>query len=81
MLAYWCEREWWYTQPTVSDRAFSFTVSARDQWFCHNRAMRLAGYCCLQLRLGIPEPVWGVLPPHENRGRHRASSVAAPGAS
>jgi len=81
MLAYWSEQRWWFTAPAVSDRAFSFTVSARDQWFAHRRAMMLADYCCLQLGLEVPEPIWETLPPHTNRGRYRVPSTATPGIS
>ena len=54
--------------------SFSFTVSARDQWWAHRRAMRLAEACCVTIGLGVrkvPEPMWETLAPHDNRGRYR----------
>ena len=79
VLQHHCETSWWYNEPVVEgqpfDRlSFAFTVSARDQWWAHRRAMRLAEACYRSLMLGpksIPEPMWEVLEPHTNRGRYR----------
>jgi hypothetical protein len=74
-----CESYWWFNEPEVSGQefgvlAFSFTVSARDQWFTHQRAMDLAQRCFRSIGIGpkgMPEPVWEPLAPHTNRGRFR----------
>jgi len=74
-----CTAHWWYTEPEVTgavfDRlTFSFKVSARDQWWCHRRAMWLAYRCYESLGRSpeaVPEPMWETLPPHENRGSYR----------
>src|SRR5262245_2390524 len=79
IMRHWCERYWWYNEPRVDGEAlntfsFSFTVSARDQWWVHRRAMNLAEACYYAIGLGpskIPEPFWELLPPHTNRGRYR----------
>jgi hypothetical protein len=75
----WCEKYWWYNEPKTEgepfDRfSFSFTVTARDQWWVHRRAMKLAEACYYALGVPpskIPDPLWEVLPPHTNRGRYR----------
>jgi hypothetical protein len=79
-----CKQYWWYNDPQVTGEAlgilsFSFTVSARDQWWCHGRAMKLAGACFLALGLPetrVPDPVWHTLPAHSNRGRFRIPTRA-----
>lgn len=81
-----CKQYWWYHEPAINGEAlgilsFSFVVSARDQWWCHRRAMNLAGACWLALGLPetqVPEPTWEVLPAHSNRGRFRTPVQAAP---
>ena len=79
ILDHQCEQHWWYNEPTVSGEdvnilAISFTVSARDQWFAHKRAMGLALTCFTAVGMGpknMPEPIWESLAPHTNRGRFR----------
>lgn len=79
ILDHQCEAHWWYNEPEVVGQevgilAFSFTVSARDQWFAHKRAMGLALTCCRAVGVGpktMPEPIWEPLAPHTNRGRFR----------
>ena len=74
-----CERHWWFNEPKVTGLAFGrltfeFTSSARDQWWCHSRAMRLAGECYRKMGLKesqVPDPLWEPLEPHRNRGRYR----------
>lgn len=78
-----CDKYWWYTDPYVQGEAFrrlvfGFTVTARDKWFCHTRAMRLAAAVYMSLSLSpklIPTPTWEVLPPHTNRGGIRRGST------
>ena len=70
-----CRFHHWYREPEIEGEpfgylGFSFTVSARDQWWCHQRAMNLAEKACWNL-MPVPEPTWEVLPPHTNRGRNR----------
>ncbi len=79
-----CKQYWWYNDPQVNGEAlgilsFSFTVSGRDRWWVHRRAMKLAGACFLALGLSeakVPDPSWENLPVHMNRGRYamRAAS-------
>ena len=62
-----CEQHWWYREPEVEGLpfarlVFSFTVSGRDQWWTHHRALKLATDC---------EPEWEPLAPHTNRGYGR----------
>lgn len=79
-----CERYWWYRDPEVEGGpfgwlVFTFTVSARDQWFAHTRAMRLATDCYYAIGLtekDVPEPVWETLAPHMNRGRWRVPAAS-----
>jgi hypothetical protein len=79
MLQHACETDWWYNEPTVEGQpfnrlSFSFTVSARDQWWAHRRAMRLAEACYVSMGMSVrkvPEPMWESLEPHSNRGRYR----------
>ncbi len=74
-----CERHWWFNEPEVMGEpfgrlSFSVTVSGRDQWWCHTRAMRLAVNCFYAIGLDektVPEPMWEPLDPHTNRGRYR----------
>lgn len=69
-----CLKYWWYNDPHVEGEpfnrmSFSFTVSARDQWFCHRRAYALAERVCRAIKLKpVPEALWETLPPHANRG-------------
>ena len=79
VLLHGCRLHWWFNEPTVEGQpfqrlAFSITVSARDQWWCHRRAMELAVRAFG--RAGVPSqhvpvPVWEPLAPHMNRGRYR----------
>jgi hypothetical protein len=79
VLQHACEVCWWFNEPEVTGQdqqclRFCFTVSARDQWFAHKRAMRLALDCYQALGLWekhIPTPMWETLEPHTNRGRYR----------
>jgi hypothetical protein len=70
----WVTRFWWYKDPLVSREGpltFSFTVSGRDQWWTHQRALRLglgAVYAAGGLDKDVPLPTWEKLPPHTNRG-------------
>ena len=73
-----CERFSWYEAPYVRPSeggfSFGFTVHARDQWWCHQRAMRLATevYEALQLSLAdMSVPLWTAPEPHTNRGYSR----------
>jgi hypothetical protein len=76
-----CEHRWWYRDPSVDGEAFNrlsmcFTVSARDQWWCHRRAMKLAVDAYYAVGLAepdLPTPEWEPLAPHANRGRYRVS--------
>lgn len=78
-------RYWWYADPQVwgeEDQrlCFAFTVTGRDKWWAHQRAMDLAGACYWALSLSprlVPTPTWEVLPPHTNRGRHRQRTEPA----
>lgn len=70
---------WWYQDGEVQGEpyqrlAIGFTVSGRDQWWCHRRAMSLAIDCFYAMGLteqDVPVPVWETLEPHTNRGRYR----------
>lgn len=78
------ETRWWFEEPAVEGEAFNrliftFTVTARDRWWAHRRAMRLAEDCCYAIKMPVPEPVWEVLPPHTNRGRYRTVPASAGG--
>lgn len=72
-----CAGRWWYNEPIVEggpfDRlAFSYTVSARDQWFTHKRAMALAVDCMYVIgrkEKHTPEPIWETLGPDGLRWR------------
>ncbi len=83
VLRHACESHWWFNEPEVLGRefgqlSFSFTVSGRDQWFAHQRAMDLAEKVYRALRLGpaaIPVPLWEPLAPHNNRGRFRVPTT------
>jgi len=78
-LQHACEKHWWYNEPEVSGEpfgrlVFAFTVSARDQWWAHKRAMKLAVDCFYTVGLtekDVPQPMWESLEPHTNRGRYR----------
>lgn len=55
---------------------FSFTVSGRDQWWAHQRALKLATdvyYTLGMTEQDVPEPDWEPLAPHMNRGYGRVS--------
>ena len=74
-----CDRFTWYEEPyVVADGAgfkFGFTVHARDQWWCHRRALHLAMEVYEALRLdpaGMSVPLWTAPEPHSNRGYSRA---------
>lgn len=71
-----CEKRWWFNEPQLEGVPFnrlslSITVSARDQWFCHRRAMRLIeDVYTFHLRMPaskIPEPFWETLEPEGGR--------------
>ena len=74
-------QNWWYRDGQVQGEAFnrlviSFVVHARDQWWCHHRATRLATDCYYAMGLteqDVPAPVWEPLAPHTNRGRYRVT--------
>lgn len=78
-LLHACEIHWWFNEPEVLGQeferlTFSFTVSARDQWWAHKRAMNLATQCYRALGMwekDVPVPMWEALEPHTNRGRYR----------
>lgn len=86
VLARRCDRYWWYCAPAVEGEAFrrlivSITVSGRDQWWCHQRAMNLASAVYMSMSLSpklVPTPTWEVLPPHGNRGRFRIPKDTEP---
>jgi hypothetical protein len=79
ILQHACEVSWWYNEPEVQGQDigqlnFSFTVSARDQWWAHKRAIHLATTCYVALgrwEKDVPVPMWRALEPHTNRGRYR----------
>jgi hypothetical protein len=79
-----CMRQWWYTDPMVEGEpynrmTFAFTVSARDQWWCHRRAIKLAARVCAVINMKpMPEPIWQALPPHMNRGQLRVPREKTP---
>lgn len=83
ILQHACEVSWWFNEPVVGGQdegtlTFSFTVSARDQWWAHQRAMQLAERVYRGIKLGpaaIPVPLWEPLPPHTNRGRFRVPAT------
>jgi len=78
-----CNQYWWFRDPRVEGQpynrlSFSFTASARDKWFTHHRAMRLALDCFYALGMreaDVPEPIWEPLPPHTNRGYGRSGKA------
>ena len=82
-LQHACETSWWFNEPEVLGEefgklSFSFTVSARDQWWAHQRAMNLAERVYRGLKLGpaaVPVPLWEPLAPHTNRGRFRVPTT------
>jgi hypothetical protein len=80
-----CEQYWWYRDPHVEGQpfnrlSFSFTVSGRDQWWAHGRAMKLAVDCYYALGMDevrVPPPEWEALAPHTNRGHSRVTAASA----
>lgn len=76
-LRHVCESRWWFNEPIIEgepfDRlAFSYTVSGRDQWFVHKRAIALAVDCMYVLgrrERDVPEPIWETLEPDTRRWR------------
>lgn len=78
-----CEHHWWYREPHVEGQpynrlSFSFTVSGRDQWWTHRRAMKLAVDCYYALGMrenDVVEPDWEPLAPHMNRGHERVQAT------
>jgi hypothetical protein len=86
VLERWCERKWWYQEPEVEGFPFgrlvvTFTVSGRDQWWCHSRAMFMILKCyrAIHLKLAdVPEPDWETLAPHDNRGSYRKVRIPEP---
>jgi hypothetical protein len=86
LLQHYCEKHWWYNEPEVTGApfnrlTFSFEVCARDQWWCHRRAMWLAAriYESSDMRgTQVPVPMWENLSPYENRGRSRVSPQKRP---
>lgn len=79
-----CERAAWFLDPQVGGAGFDkltfeYTVTGRDQWFVHKRAMELAAEVFYMLGIRenkIPEPLWEPLEPHTNRGHRRVSPTA-----
>jgi len=79
-----CAEHWWYQDPEVSGQPFArllfaFTVSGRDQWWAHHRALKLATDCYYKLGMTereVPEPDWEPLAPHMNRGRWRMPTTS-----
>ncbi len=79
-----CEKFWWFRDPEVSGLPFNrltfeFTVSGRDGWWCHRRAMDLAVDAFYALGMSerdVPEPDWEPLAPHTNRGRWRVPTAS-----
>lgn len=79
------EAHWWYREPEVSGLpfarlVFSFTVSGRDQWWAHHRALKLATDCYYALGMDetdVPQPDWEPLAPHTNRGHWRRVPAAS----
>lgn len=79
VLIHFCRVHWWFNEPTVEGQermhlAFSVTVSGRDQWWCHRRAMDLAVQAFGRAGVSsakVPVPIWETLAPHTNRGRYR----------
>ena len=70
-----CAKVKWFTDPYVETKnpglGFGFTVAARDQWWCHVRAMRLGSEVYEVLGLSprsLSTPLWTALDPHSNRG-------------
>ena len=66
-LRHQCEAHWWFNEPSVEGApynrfSFSFTVSGRDQWWCHTRATRLAQdiyrYVLYKDPDSVPYPFW-----------------------
>ena len=86
VLDRWCERKWWYQEPEVEGAPFNrlvitLTVTGRDQWWCHRRAMWLVLKCYRSIHLklqDVPEPDWETLAPHINRGYRRRAKAAEP---
>ena len=80
-------RHWWYREPEVAGLPFArlvfgFTVSGRDQWWAHHRALKLATdvyYALGMEETQVPEPDWEPLAPHTNRGRWRVPAASAQG--
>ena len=78
-LQHACERHWWFNEGEVQGEPYgrliiAFTVSARDQWWAHKRAMKLAIDCYYAAGMSekdVPQPMWESLSPHTNRGRYR----------
>jgi hypothetical protein len=70
---------WWYEQAEVQGEPYgrlsiNVVVHGRDQWWCHQRALKLATDCYYAMGLtekDVPEPLWEPLAPHTNRGHHR----------
>lgn len=77
-----CEQYWWYREPVVEGLpfarlVFSFTVSGRDQWWTHHRALKLATdvyYALGMNETDVPDPEWEPLAPHMNRGYGRVQA-------
>lgn len=74
----------WYQDPVVDGQpfgrlGFSFTVTGRDRWWAHHRAMKLAVDCYYAMGLNetlVPEPDWEALAPHTKRGRWRVPAAS-----
>jgi hypothetical protein len=79
ILRHACEAYWWFNEPEVHGAehgvlSWSVTVSARDQWWAHQRIMKLATNVFQAVGVApssMPEPLWEPLAPHTNRGRYR----------
>ena len=84
VLQHACEVCWWFNEPEVLGEqygklTFSFTVSARDQWWAHKRAVKLATDCYRVMgkwEKDVPVPMWEALEPHSNRGRWRVPTAS-----
>ena len=78
-----CELHWWYREPEVTGQpfarlSFAFTVSGRDQWWAHHRALKLATdvyYVLGMNETDVPKPDWEPLAPHTNRGHWRVPAA------
>jgi hypothetical protein len=78
IIASKCDELGWFRLPAVAEDhiKIEITVDARDQWWVHHRAMKLAEACFLAMRMGrqhIPEPQW-----EDAEGPVRAEAAPGP---